>query len=174
MNAESSYDDSAVVGVGAGEGRIGRVVDRSCIRVKAMAYLPNAAGTHHAVLRGHDPQGDRVFHRLIGGSVELGERSAEAIVRDVREELNATLVDIELLGVAENIFTYDGELGHEVVFVYAGRLAEGDVVPLEGGWYDDVGGPMFVEWRPVGAPIDGDVDTLPLYPDGLGELLPVG
>ena len=27
------------------------MVDRSYIRVKAMAYLPNAAGTHHAVLR---------------------------------------------------------------------------------------------------------------------------
>ena len=58
--------------------------------------------------------------------------------------------------------------------MYAGRLAEGDVVPPEGGWYDDVGVPMWVEWRPIGAPIEGDEDTLPLYPDGLGTLLPVG
>jgi ADP-ribose pyrophosphatase YjhB (NUDIX family) len=150
------------------------MVDRSYIRVKAMAYLPNAAGTHHAVLRGQDPEGDRVFHRLIGGGVELGERSADAIVREVAEELRSTLIDAELLGVVENVFTYAGELGHEVVFVYAGRLAEGDVVPPDGGWYDDVGSPMFVEWRPVGAPVEGDADTLPLYPDGLGELLPVG
>ena len=64
-------------------------------------------------------------------------------------------------------------LGHEVVFVYAGRLAEGDVVPPEGGWYDDDGLPMWVEWRPVGAPLEGDGDTLPLYPDGLGAVLPV-
>jgi len=150
------------------------MVDRSYIRVKAMAYLPNAAGTHHAVLRGHDPEGDHAFHRLIGGGVELGERSADAIVREVAEELRSTLIDAELLGVVENVFTYAGELGHEVVFVYAGRLAEGDVVPPDGGWYDDVGSPMFVEWRSVGAPVEGDADTLPLYPDGLGELLPVG
>jgi ADP-ribose pyrophosphatase YjhB (NUDIX family) len=149
------------------------VVDRSYIRVKAMAYLPNAAGTHHAVLRGHDPQGDRVFHRLIGGGVELGERAAEAVVREVAEELHATLVEPELLGVVENIFTYDGEPGHEVVFVYAGRLAEGDVVPTDGGWYDDLGVPMWVEWRPLSAPVEGDDDTLPLYPDGLGDVLPV-
>jgi ADP-ribose pyrophosphatase YjhB (NUDIX family) len=150
------------------------MVERSYIRVKAMAYLPNAAGTHHAVLRGHDPDGDRVFHRLLGGSVELGERSSVAIVREIAEELEATLVQPELLGVVENVFTYDGELGHEVVFVYAGRLVEGDVVPPEGGWYHDVGVPMWVEWRPIGAPIEGDADTLPLYPDGVGTLLHVG
>jgi ADP-ribose pyrophosphatase YjhB (NUDIX family) len=150
------------------------MVDRSYIRVKAMAYLPNAAGTHHAVLRGHNPDGDRVFHRLIGGSVELGERAAEAVVREVAEELKATLVEPELLGVVENVFTFAGELGHEVVFVYAGRLAEGDVVPPEGGWYDDLGTPMWVEWRPVGDAVEGGDDALPLYPDGLGTLLPVG
>jgi len=146
------------------------MVDRSSIRVKAMVYLPNAAGTHHAVLRGEDPGEGRVFHRLIGGSVEPGERAAEAIIREVAEELRATLVEPRLLGVLENIFTFGGELGHEVVFVYAGRLAEGDVVPPGGGWYDDVGIPMWVEWRPMDA---GASDTLPLYPDGAEELLQV-
>jgi ADP-ribose pyrophosphatase YjhB (NUDIX family) len=150
------------------------MADRSYIRVKAMAYLPNAAGTHHAVLLSEDPAGARRFHRLIGGSVELGARAADAVVREVAEELRATLVGARLLGVVENLFTFDGEPGHEVVFVYAGRLAEGDVVPPEGAWYDDLGVPMWVEWRPVGAPSAGDEDTPPLYPDGLGALLPVG
>jgi ADP-ribose pyrophosphatase YjhB (NUDIX family) len=143
------------------------MVDRSHIRVKAMAFLPNAAGTHHAVLRGSDPDGGRVFHRLLGGSVELGERSEEAVVREIAEELRATLLETRLLGVLESVFTYDGELGHEVVFVYAGRLAEGDVVPPEGRWYDDVGVPMWVEWRRC----DEGAEALPLYPDGVGELV---
>jgi len=147
------------------------VEDRSYIRVKAMAYLPNAAGTHHAVLRGEDPSDGRTFHRLIGGSVELGERALDAVVREVAEELGATLVDPRLLGVLESIFSFDGEPGHEVVFVYAGRLAEGDVVPPGGAWYDDVGTPMWVEWRPVGwGSISG---VLPLYPDGAEALLQV-
>jgi ADP-ribose pyrophosphatase YjhB (NUDIX family) len=147
------------------------MVDRSSIRVKAMAYLPNAAGTHHAVLRGEDPGEGRVFHRLLGGGVELGERSVEAVVREIAEELHATLLEPRLLGVLENVFTYDGELGHEVVFVYAGRLAEGDVVPPAGGWYDDVGTPMWVEWRPLEP--DPTAEALPLYPDGAGTLLQV-
>jgi len=145
------------------------VVDRSYIRVKAMAFLPNAAGTHHAVLRGTDPVGALVFHRLLGGGVELGERSEKAVVREISEELRATMEEPRLLGVLESVFTFEGGPGHEIVFVYAGRLAEGDVVPPEGGWYDDVGLPMWVEWRPLD---DADC-ALPLYPDGVGALLAV-
>jgi ADP-ribose pyrophosphatase YjhB (NUDIX family) len=147
------------------------MVDRRHIRVKAMAYLPNAAGTHHAVLRGDDPAEGRTFHRLIGGGVEHGERAVDAVVREVAEELHATLLEARLLGVLESIFTFDGEPGHEVVFVYAGGLAEGDVVPPEGGWYDDLGVPMWVEWRRCDA---SERDSLPLYPDGVGALLGLG
>ena len=147
------------------------MVDSAQIRVKAMAYLPNAAGTHHAVLKASDPSDGRTFHRLLGGGVELGERSEEAVVREIAEELRATLLEPRLLGVLENVFTYDGERGHEVVFVYAGRLAEGDVVPPEGGWYDDVGTPMWVGWRRCD---EGDGGPVPLYPDGIGRLLALG
>ena len=147
------------------------MVERARIRVKAMAYLPNAAGTHHAVLRADDPADGRTFHRLVGGGVELGERAADAVVREVAEELRATLLEPRLLGVLENIFAYDGQPGHEVVFVYGGRLAEGDVVPPEGGWYDDVGVPMWVEWRRCD---EAGSDAPPLYPDGVETLLSLG
>ena len=66
------------------------------------------------------------------GRSKLGEHSAVAVVREIAEELGATLVDPELLGVLENVFTIGGETGHEVVFVYGGRLAERDVVPADG------------------------------------------
>jgi hypothetical protein len=93
------------------------------------------------------------------------------VVREIAEGLGATLLVPRLLGVVENVYTYDGEPGHEVVFVYAGRLAEGDVVPPEGGWYDDAGISMWVEWRPCD---EGDSDALPLDPDGVGKLLRLG
>ncbi len=142
-------------------------IDRSRIRVKAFAVLRNAAESHHAVLRAHDPVKGQGFHRLLGGGIELGERAEAAVVREIAEELGATLLDPELLGVVENIFEFAGERGHEVVFVYAGRLAEGDHVPPEGGTYADNGVPMWVEWRPL----DDRVVDLPLYPGGVRELL---
>lgn len=141
--------------------------DRSYIRTKAMAILLNAARTHHAVIRLADPTKDCPdFHRLVGGSVELGERSIDAVVREVGEELGTTLREPRLLGVLENVFVFEGEPGHEVVFLYAGELADPDVVPSEGGWFQDNGVPMFVEWRPV----DDSGHEWPLYPGGAGDL----
>ncbi len=105
--------------------------DRSYIRTKAMAVLLNAARTHHAVIRWADTSKDpRDFHRLVGGSVELGERSVDAMVREIGEELGTTLREPRLLGVLENQFVFEGEPGHEIVFVYAGELADPDDAPM--------------------------------------------
>jgi hypothetical protein len=61
------------------------------------------------------------------------------VVREIAEELEATLVDVRLLGVVESIFEIRGELGHEVDFRYAGRLVEDDVIPAEDRTYLDNG-----------------------------------
>lgn len=65
------------------------------------------------------------FHRLLGGHVEFGERSADAVVREISEELNAGLAEVTLLGVIENVYSYAGTPGHEIVVVYAATVAEG-------------------------------------------------
>jgi len=56
------------------------------------------------------------------------------------------------------IFTVRGAPRHEVVFVYAGTLAEGDVAPAEGAMYYDHDDAIWVEWHPLS---DADVE-LPL------------
>lgn len=58
------------------------------------------------------------FYRPLGGGVEFGEHSRDALAREIKEELNAEIEDAQLLGVIENIFTHEGRQGHEVVFVY--------------------------------------------------------
>jgi ADP-ribose pyrophosphatase YjhB (NUDIX family) len=141
--------------------------DRSFIRTKAMAVLLNPARTHHAVIRfTHTAKDPQDFHRLVGGSVELGELAVDAVVREIAEELGTTLLAPRLLGVLENRFVYEGEPGHEIVFVYAGELADPDVIPPVGGWFQDNGVPMFVEWRAV----DDTDHEWPLYPGGAGDL----
>lgn len=135
------------------------------IRVKAFAVILNDAGTHHAVARMSTTE-NPVFHRPLGGSIELGEYSADAVVREIREELDATLLSPELLGVTENVFMLEGETGHEVVFVYGGRLAEPSAVPSEGRAFVDVDQAGWVEWREV----TGEPDV-PLFPDGLQALI---
>jgi ADP-ribose pyrophosphatase YjhB (NUDIX family) len=135
------------------------------IKVKAFAVLLNAARSRHLVWVSRDEtKQPATFHRLLGGHVEFGEQAAEAVVREIAEELRTELVDATLLGVVENVFTYAGAPGHEVVFVFAGTIADG-VVAEEGGWFDD-GGPIRVEWRAVDAHPD-----IPLYPDGTQALI---
>jgi hypothetical protein len=88
------------------------------------------------------------------------------VVREIGEELGTNLMEPRLLGVLENLFMFESEPGHEVVFVYAGELAEPGIVPPAGGWFKDNGVPMFVEWRAL----DDSGHPWPLYPDGSGDL----
>lgn len=133
-----------------------------------MAVLLSPDLSQHAVSRlPASRENTEGFHRLIGGGVEFGETALEAVIREVHEELGATLVDPVLLGVLENIFESDGLPGHEVVFVHSGRLDPPDTIPPEGGMFADNDRPMPVEWRRV----DDDVEPIPLYPSGAGRLV---
>jgi len=139
------------------------------IKVKAFVVLLDAAKAHHLVWRGTDATKEPSdFHRLLGGHVEFGETAEQAVVREVAEEVDAQLHEPRLLGVLENRFCYQNRPGHEVVFVYAGRLEPPDVIGEEGGTLYDNGEAIRVEWRPI-----DDVDCdVPLYPHGVGDLLP--
>ncbi|WP_217182771.1 NUDIX domain-containing protein [Streptomyces sp. AC495_CC817] len=137
-------------------------VDRSYIRVKAMLVIPHADGSRHLVsVNAPTVENPSGYHRLIGGSVELGETHREAIVREVDEELGARIVGLKHLGMVENIFRFDGEVGHEIVAVYSGTL---DPAPAEeGGTLTESDGSVVpVVWRPFE---DADL-TVPLYPAG--------
>ena len=69
---------------------------------------------------GHDPTTQEVFYRPLGGAIEFGEYSHQAIVREIQEEIGAEITELQYLGTIENMFTYDGQTGHETVFIYKG------------------------------------------------------
>lgn len=135
-------------------------MDTPAIRVKAMLVAVNADRTAHAV--SHNPptrENPDGYHRLIGGSVEFGESHRDAILREVREELDAEISDLTHLGAVENIFEIDGSPGHEIVFVYSGTLIP---EPAASGatLSESDGTVMPVVWRSF----DDAVEGLPLYP----------
>lgn len=76
------------------------------------------------VYESDDPDSGEPFYRLLGGGVEFGEHSREALQREFDEELGVTLAEPELVGTFERVFTFDGEPGHEVWRVYAARIIE--------------------------------------------------
>jgi len=79
------------------------------------------------VFEGFDSVKETFFYRPLGGEVNPGETTEEAIVREIHEELDQEIVDIHLLGVLENLFVLEGAPGHEIVFVYDGRFADESV-----------------------------------------------
>jgi ADP-ribose pyrophosphatase YjhB (NUDIX family) len=120
------------------------------------------------VLRGYDHVKDQTYYRPLGGTIEFGEHSEAAMRRELREELDITVVHARLLGVVENTFTVNGAPGHEIDFMYEvsvaeiDRLRSGPIIATEAD-----GSPLICVWRPLSA--FGSVE--PLYPPGLLELL---
>lgn len=66
------------------------------------------------------------FYRAIGGGIEFLEKSNETLKREFMEEIGANVTVNEFLGVEENIFTFNGKQGHELIFLYRVTLDEKD------------------------------------------------
>lgn len=116
----------------------------------------------------HDPVKQQSLFRPLGGGVEFGERGIDAIVREIREELDLPIRDVRLLGTLESIFTYLGKPGHEVVQVYDARFE--DPALYEKPWLEgqESDGERFkAVWRDS-ASLSSEGT---LVPEGLYELL---
>jgi 8-oxo-dGTP pyrophosphatase MutT (NUDIX family) len=120
------------------------------------------------VMEGRDDVKNQSFGRPIGGGIEFGETGAAAIVREMKEELNCEVTNLQFVGMIENIFTYNGRPGHEIVLIYDGefvdrslyqrasiRGVEGDGHSYQASWRD----------------LDTFTSSFPLCPDGLLEMV---
>lgn len=133
------------------------------IKVKAMGIIRRTVNGKIQVLGvvGHDKMKNQTFYRLVGGTVEFGETTEEALRREFHEELDTDITIGALLGWSENIYVYEGVPGHEVVAIYDVQLAnatlyERDTMPILDN--ADTAG-----WADVDAVKAGDVR---LYPHG--------
>jgi 8-oxo-dGTP pyrophosphatase MutT (NUDIX family) len=70
------------------------------------------------ISEGYDPVKQDTFYRALGGGVDFGETSLEALHREFQEEIQAELTNIRYLGCIENLFTFNGKPGHEIIQLY--------------------------------------------------------
>lgn len=133
------------------------------IRVLALGVLvrTGASGKEILASQGEDPAKGQVFHRLLGGGIDFGEHSREALAREFREELGAEIEVGDLYGWEENIFHYRGKAGHELMAVYAVRFVDEALYSREEFTIADKP-EMKAVWVPVGAVRRGE---MVLYPE---------
>lgn len=109
------------------------------------------------------------FYRPLGGGIEFGEHATQTLHREMREEIGAEIKDLRYLGTLENIFTFKGEMGHEIVLVFDGAFVNAAMYDrliihgIEDG--DDL--PLHAMWKRL----DEFTHDAPVYPDGLIDLL---
>ncbi len=126
-------------------------------------------GERLLVEEGYDPVKQETFYRPLGGGIEFGERSAETLHREIREEINAEITDLRYLGTLENIFVFDGAVGHEIVQIYEAAFVDRtlyDQEQIDG--YETGVAAIRAMWLPLERFAPGGP---PLYPDGLYDLL---
>ena len=92
------------------------------IRLLALGLIRNGDRTFLA--QGYDPVKQQTFYRALGGGVDFGETSYDALKREFQEELQAELTNIQYLGCIENIFIYNGQPGHEIIQLYQCDFAD--------------------------------------------------
>lgn len=83
------------------------------------------------VIYGHDYIKNEYFYRLIGGGIEFGETGAEALKREVKEEINAEIKNVKYLGLIENIFNYEVKRRHELALIYRADFKDKNVYEKE-------------------------------------------
>ncbi|MDI2144590.1 MULTISPECIES: NUDIX hydrolase [unclassified Pseudomonas] len=137
-------------------------------RIRAIALCVFQHNGKILVNRFHDPVADQTFYRPIGGGIEFGETSREAIVREVQEELGLSMKDLRLLGTLESLFVYNGKPGHEIVQVYNARFEDAQVYEqsqIVG--HESDGSPFTASWQDASSFNDQSL----LVPVGLQALL---
>jgi ADP-ribose pyrophosphatase YjhB (NUDIX family) len=129
-------------------------------------------GNRILVEEGRDRVKRQRFFRPLGGGIEFGEPARTAVEREIREELAAAITNVRLLGVLENIFTFEGTPGHEIVFVFEADFADLSLYDRPAIVHQEaLDKRIRAVWKPLTDFGPSRPNAPPLYPDGLLELL---
>lgn len=138
-------------------------------RIRPIAICVVRSGPRFLVSVDYDTQKGTSYARPLGGGIEFGEHSRDAVVREMHEEIGAEIINVRLLGVLENRFTLDGESAHEHVFVYEADLADAALYERAAiaGYETDLDTPFSALWLTLD---EMKTQNIRFVPEGLLEL----
>jgi ADP-ribose pyrophosphatase YjhB (NUDIX family) len=110
------------------------------------------------------------FCRPLGGGIEFGESSREAMIREVREEIGLDIENLQLLSVLENVFSLEGQPRHEIVFIYDAEFKDKSLYEMQGidCYEDSIDAKFQAKWLSLE---EIKADNIRLVPEELEDLL---
>ncbi|MBA2606151.1 MAG: NUDIX domain-containing protein [Acidobacteriota bacterium] len=132
-------------------------------RIRPIAICLFRHGNRILVSEGFDAIKQDYYYRPLGGGIEYGESSREAVVREIREELGVEIENVQLIDVLENIFIYEGLQGHEIVFVFDAEFTNKSLYQLDeiNGYQQEANIEFKAKWH-----------SLSEFEKGIGRLVP--
>jgi len=137
-------------------------------RIRPLAICVFRRGDRILVAEGYDPVKRTTFYRPLGGAIEFGERAEQSLARELREELDAEITQLKYLATLENIFTYNGQRGHEIVLVFDGAFVDRSIYERDLVGHEDDGSTFRAVWKSLG---EFGMGQAILFPEGLQELI---
>lgn len=136
--------------------------------VRALAIGVIRRGSKILVMAVEDDAGVTIGWRPLGGTIEFGERAADALRREMVEEIGQAIAEPALLAVLESLYEYRGVAGHEIVFVFEATFEEADAYRRERFEVAEGQEMWRAEWIDLARFRTGE---LALFPDGLLDRL---
>ncbi|MGV3465587.1 MAG: NUDIX hydrolase [Heyndrickxia sp.] len=120
------------------------------------------------VQNGIHSKGEGTFYRPIGGTIELGERSEETLVREYKEEMDTEISIIHYITCTENIYKIGDRIGHEVTQIYLVAFKDKGLYEKESFVVTEGEKITKAIWVPINDVVHSDIIV---YPNGLKEIL---
>ena len=141
-------------------------------RIRPLAICVFRNNNRILVAEGYDSVKEEYFYRPLGGAIEFGETSVDTVCRELMEEINAEVEkeSLKFLGAVENIFSFNGDPGHEIVLIYDGLFKQAKLYEqaMIIGNEVEINETFNAIWKNINEFGDG---KLILYPTGLLEML---
>lgn len=131
-------------------------------RAIAIAAIRRADGAL-LVTSAVEPGTGRTLVRPPGGGIEPGESAADAVARELQEELGLAVTGVAPLGVLEHRIAFAGRELHELVHVFAATMGADASLPST----TDAGHPVW--WLPRDRFADPALEVVPAGLIGLLE-----
>ena len=117
---------------------------------------------------GKHSKGRGYYYRPIGGTIELGDKSIETLIREFKEEIKVEVMIKDYVSCIENIFKIDTNLGHEIIQIYLVEFKDKTLYKKESFEIIEGNKITYAKWVSLAEILEG---KKVLFPDGLFELL---